>query len=572
MNPLYYAGAALLGLIVVGIVVARLYQRATKERAFVRTGLGGQKVVLNGGAIVMPIFHEVLHVNLNTLKLQVARRNENAMISQDKLRVNATAEFYLRVKPDADSVATAAQTLGARTLTPDSLRDLIEGKLVDGLRSVAAGMTMDDMHEKRADFVQKVQQTVAKDLESNGLELESVSLTDLDQTSLEYFSESNAFDAVGRAKIIGIVEDKKFETNQIEASNRVKIAQTNREAKTEELRISQEVEFAELEQQREIANRKAEQEADIAKRQAEQKRESEAVRIQNERDTKRNEIESARDLEVAEQDRKIAVSAKSEEESAARATADKARAAAVEAEEGVTTAKLTAVANREKAIALVDAEQRAEQEAIGVRVQAKAEQDAAEARASAKRTEAQADADSEKLRASGIEAVALAEAAGIRARNEAINLLGAEHLLSQERTVLMDKLPAIIEAAGKPIEKIEGIRIAEVSGFGSNGGSITTGGTTGLGDEITGAALRYQTAKPLLDDLMGAVGLGNGTLGAMASTAFSSSITPRAAEDKHPAPKEAAAGASPDAVASDAITVERPAEREGKHPRSSRES
>ena len=50
-------GSFILGLIVVAIVVAIgvwllhwLYLRSSKERAFVRTGLGGQKVVLNGGA------------------------------------------------------------------------------------------------------------------------------------------------------------------------------------------------------------------------------------------------------------------------------------------------------------------------------------------------------------------------------------------------------------------------------------------------------------------------------------------------------------------------------------------
>ena len=527
MDTLIYAGIILLGLIVVGVVIARLYRRATKERAFVRTGLGGQKVVLNGGAIVMPIFHEVLDVNLNTLKLKVERRDESAMISFDKLRVNATAEFYLRVKPDADSVATAAQTLGSRTLNPDGLKDLIEGKLVDGLRSVAASMSMNDMHEKRAEFVQAVQQTVANDLTTNGLELESVSLTDLDQTDLRFFNDSNAFDAVGRAKIVGIVEEKKFETNEIEANNRVKIAQTNREAKEQELRIGQEVEFAELAQQREIETQRASQEADIAKRRSEQKRESEEVRIATELDTQRKEIESKRDLEVSEQDRKIAVSNKSREESAARAEADEARAKAITAEEGVKTAQETAAAEREKSIALVEARKNAEQDASKVTVQADAERDAAEARAKAKRIEAEADAEAEKLRASGIEAVALAEAEGIRAKNSAINLLGNEHLLSQERTILMDKLPAIIEAAGKPIEKIDGISIAEISGLGGNGGNglirdgVTTGGATGLGDELTSAALRYQTASPIVQGLLASVGIDGSSLGNMASSPFS---------------------------------------------------
>ncbi|MDI4702717.1 hypothetical protein MJI37_30645, partial [Salmonella enterica subsp. enterica serovar Cerro] len=43
-----------------GLLFARLYRRASAEQAFVRTGLGGQKVVMSGGAIVMPIFHKII--------------------------------------------------------------------------------------------------------------------------------------------------------------------------------------------------------------------------------------------------------------------------------------------------------------------------------------------------------------------------------------------------------------------------------------------------------------------------------------------------------------------------------
>ena len=61
-----------LTLFVIGLIFARLYRRASAEQAFVRTGLGGQKVVMSGGAIVMPIFHETIPVNMNTLKLKVS--------------------------------------------------------------------------------------------------------------------------------------------------------------------------------------------------------------------------------------------------------------------------------------------------------------------------------------------------------------------------------------------------------------------------------------------------------------------------------------------------------------------
>ena len=74
---------------------------------------------------------------------------------------------------------------------------MIEGKFVDALRSVAAEMTMEELHEKRGMFMQKVAPRVAEDLLKNGLELELVSLTNLDQTNMEFFNPSNAFDAEG---------------------------------------------------------------------------------------------------------------------------------------------------------------------------------------------------------------------------------------------------------------------------------------------------------------------------------------------------------------------------------------
>lgn len=174
MPYLIISGTGLLLLIVLGVIVARLYKRASKEIGFVRTGFGGEKVVMNGGALVLPIFHETMPANMNTVRLAVERKNSDALITLDRLRIDVKAEFYVRVKPDAQSIATAAQTLGARTMNPEALKELVEGKFVDALRSVAAGMTMNQLYEQRSEFVQKVQQVSSVELAMNGLELESV--------------------------------------------------------------------------------------------------------------------------------------------------------------------------------------------------------------------------------------------------------------------------------------------------------------------------------------------------------------------------------------------------------------
>ena len=87
-------------ILAIGLILARLYTRSTRDEAYVRTGLGGQKVVLDGGSLVLPIFHSIARVNLKTLRLEVRRGENEALITKDRMRVDIGAEFYVRVKPD----------------------------------------------------------------------------------------------------------------------------------------------------------------------------------------------------------------------------------------------------------------------------------------------------------------------------------------------------------------------------------------------------------------------------------------------------------------------------------------
>ncbi|MEE3209987.1 MAG: SPFH domain-containing protein, partial [Pseudomonadota bacterium] len=301
-------------LLVVGIIFSRLYTRASKERSFVRTGMGGQKVILNGGAMVLPVLHEVIPVNMNTLRLAVSRKEQQALITKDRMRVDVLAEFYLRVKPENDAIANAAQTLGARTLDPEALKEMIEGKFVDALRSVAAEMEMAELHEQRSQFVQKVQQVVSEDLLKNGLELESVSLTGLDQTPREFFQQDNVFDAEGLSRMTRSIEARRKEVNDVEQETRVQIETKNLEAERQRLEIQREVRYAQMDQQREIENREAQQQADIAKERADKertamqaeiiaKREVDESRIEAEQTTRLLEIEKERRLREQEIER-----------------------------------------------------------------------------------------------------------------------------------------------------------------------------------------------------------------------------------------------------------------------------
>ena len=191
--------------------------------------MGGQKVIMNGGSLVFPVLHEIIPVNMNTLRLEVRRANEAALITRGRMCVDVGAEFYVRVQPTKEAIASAAQTLGTRTMEPDLLRDLGEGKLVDALRGVAAEMAMFELHEQRVAFVQKVQAAVSEDLLKNGLELETVSLTALDQTNRDFFNPDNAFDAEGLTKLTEEIEGRRKKRNDIERDTEVLVKRKNLE-------------------------------------------------------------------------------------------------------------------------------------------------------------------------------------------------------------------------------------------------------------------------------------------------------------------------------------------------------
>ncbi len=86
--------------------------------------------------------------------------------------------------------------------------ELIEGKLVDALRSVATRFTMDELHKNRGRFVAEVRESLVESLARKGLELDTVSLTALDQTPFKALNENNAFNAVGMRKLAEVVRRK----------------------------------------------------------------------------------------------------------------------------------------------------------------------------------------------------------------------------------------------------------------------------------------------------------------------------------------------------------------------------
>jgi uncharacterized membrane protein YqiK len=541
-------GQFLLGLIAVVVLAAIavllfhwLYVRSSKERAFVRTGLGGEKIVLGGGAFVLPIVHDIIAVNMNTLRLEVARSQSDALITKDRLRVDVMAEFYVRVQASMPAVAAAAQTLGLRTLEPEKLRELLEGKFVDALRTVAATMTMEELHVQRGDFIRHVRAAVAEDLTKNGLELESASLTKFDQTAMSYFNPSNAFDAEGLTLLTQQIEQRKKERNDIEQDTLLAIRNKNLEVEKLQLNIDREAEFSRINQQREVEGARVRQRTELAQERALKEQESESaqilakqtidsarikseqlieqVRIHKEQELQTSELARRTALDLAEQRRTIAVAEQSKAQSEAQTAADTARALAVSAEEAVYTVRETAAAERKKAIELILAAQAGEKEALRLHIAVNAELDAASARGEAVRAHAQSDADADGIRAQAFRIRAEIEAQAARWMNESHNSLSEEARQSLFRQKLLDKVEGIIRESVKPMQNIEGIKILSVNGLaiGSDGAQGASSENTAvqtnpnLSEQVVNSALRFRAQAPLVDSLLKEIGVTPGS-------------------------------------------------------------
>jgi len=270
-----------------------LYRRSSKEIAFVRTGMGGERVVISGGAFVLPIIHNITSVGMKTLCIEILRNGSKSFITKNRMRAEMTAEFYVRVAPNIDSVSIAAQTLGNRTLEPDHLKELVSGRFVDALGVVAAKMTLDEIQENRSEYVKAVSKHVEEAIKHTGLELETVSLTSLNQAPVSVFDPSNTFDAEGLTQITEITQSRKKKRNDIEKDTQVSIRNKNLQSIKQELEIERDEEFAKFQQKREIEQQRASEHTESIKTRAVKERESELA-----------EISSQQDIEIAKINKK----------------------------------------------------------------------------------------------------------------------------------------------------------------------------------------------------------------------------------------------------------------------------
>ncbi|XFA72795.1 SPFH domain-containing protein [Thermosynechococcaceae cyanobacterium Okahandja] len=500
--PGLIAGIVILLLISVW-AYTRVYVITPNNEAFVRTGgifVKKKTVILNGGCIALPGFHELTRVPLREISIDVERTGKLAVRTQDYLRADMRVTFYVCINATEEDVLTAAARLSQNNrITPEDIKNALEKRADDAIRAAAKHKSLAEIDSDKLGFAQEVLNLVQQDLQKVGLTLNNIAISEVQES--DTYDENNFFDAQGVRLRTETIQRSIQQKREVELSTRVAIEQKELDAQKRSLQIAEEQEAALLGQRLKVEALKAQREREIEEAkaaeaaaiqrakllqaqsveeeeirkklaiqqkeieasieleeknkllkvtQAQQLQEAEIAEINRQQQVEANRLqaqvaiaESERLARLAQEDVAIAVATKKKE--SLMAEAERARA-----ESAVTTAIEVEKADREKHLAIIAAEREAaekrvlDQNVVEIDVfrrrrQAEIAQQAAELEAEAIRTLAAANRDK-----------AMAEAAGIEALLAAKNVISNANLTAQVITSLwpelVSQLPEVLKA------------------------------------------------------------------------------------------------------------------------------
>jgi uncharacterized membrane protein YqiK len=342
---LFFTGIVVL--VILYVISIWVYKRAPANMGFIRTGFLGAKVCLGRGAIVLPVFHEVSWISLETMKLIVSRSRDQAVLTADKIRIDVVTELYTHVGRTEEDLLTASRSLGEKTFDAEKIRNLLEAKIVSVLRSYAATKTLKELHENRETFAQEIKKAALESFRHNGLILEEVTIVTLEQAAKEYFKADNIFDAEGLKIITDITSEARRKVHDTEKRTVVAIRQKDLDSQLELLEIERKEAFA-----------RAAQDKDVSNEQALQLGEKQMYMLNQRMAVEQREIDNDVELERKRTEREVAKT----EEAKKRESAEIERLLKLEEERRdkeialIEKAKLEEIANIQRNLALEQAE------------------------------------------------------------------------------------------------------------------------------------------------------------------------------------------------------------------------
>ncbi len=403
-------GAILFFVLAAGILYATLYRKVKKGTALVRTGMGGTEIAFDG-IFVVPVVHraESIDISLKSVEIDRSGKHGHGLICKDNIRADIKVKFFVRVNNAKEDVLKVAQSIGCdRASSEAEIRALFDAKFSEALKTVGKQFNFVDLYQERDTFRSEILKVIGTDL--NGFVLDDAAIDHLEQTPIEDLDPDNVLDSEGIRKITEQTAQEKKGANFARRDEERVIKQQDVEAREAILELERQLAETEAKQGREIAVVQAREKAESEQVKHEQWLREEQARIAAEEEAhvaqenkertvlvaQRNKertdavelerVERDREMEVIDRERVTQLKAIERDKAVEGEKRDiqqviKERVAlektVVEEQQRVLDTEAHATAEREKQVAITQAEKEAQEELVKTIKEAEAKQEAA---------------------------------------------------------------------------------------------------------------------------------------------------------------------------------------------------
>jgi len=514
--------------------------KASPGQALVKTGFGlDQPKISLSSAFVIPLFNKVESIDLTVKTVKIERKAHDSLSCADGIRAEVEVDFYIQINPVDPDIRQVATTIGCeRASHSQTLRELFEAKFADALKTAGSKLTFDQLYQNRAMFRDEILKSLGQEgkmeVVLNGYRLDDVAIQYMEQLPLTKHNEDNVLDAKGRKEIAQRTSAEAEFANKRLRLKEITIQEQNQEARTKDLQIKQDIAEKEAKQEREIKEIQSREITQAQKTMAEQERvaaesliaKEKSIKIAEEKKLQEittQQIEREKIVQVADQQKQQDIEIAKIQRETREAEAMKQKlimleetakqeAQKIKAEEQAITVKAMEVADRNKRIEIINAEKAAAVETQKRNVESDVMAYQLITVAKAKLDAADLDAQAAQKQTKTIVEVGKAEAEALKMKLEAENLIGERVMISNALSQIIPLLPTLVEKLMLPAEKIESIKVLNITGMehlGGNGGNGEGGSgvqnnnpTASIINTLLSAGMMY----PVLKEIMKLIG------------------------------------------------------------------
>lgn len=259
------------------VMFSRFYRKVQQGQAIVRNGVGDTQVSFNG-MWVIPVAHQIEYMDISVKRIEIERKATEGLICKDNIRADIKVAFFVRINKIDEDVKRVAQSIGcARASSIDTLRTLFDAKFSEALKTVGKRFDFVQLYNERDHFKSEILEVIGTDL--NGFSLDDCAIDFLEQTQLENLDPQNILDAEGIKKITELTATQAKLANHIQRDREKVIKQQDVQAREAILELERQLAETEAKQKRDVESVKAREEAETLKVQSEERLKSERAKI-----------------------------------------------------------------------------------------------------------------------------------------------------------------------------------------------------------------------------------------------------------------------------------------------------